>query len=53
MKTWFVTNVQPSANGAYDTGLTAKLNQLEQQGHVIWAVSALSGQIVILSYTEV
>jgi hypothetical protein len=52
MKTWFVTNVQPSSNGAYDTGLAAKLNQLEEQGQVIWNVVALSGQIVVISYTE-
>lgn len=51
MKTWFVTNVQPSASGAYDKGLTDKLNQLEADGHVIFTVTTLSGQVVIISYT--
>jgi hypothetical protein len=52
MKTWFVSNVLPSSNGAYDTGLAVKLNQLEGQGHIIWEVTTLSGQVVVISYTE-
>lgn len=52
MKTWFVSNILPSSNGAYDTGLAAKLNQLEQLGHIIWDVTTLSGQVVVISYVE-
>jgi hypothetical protein len=51
MKTWFVTNVQPTSNGQYDVGLTNKLNDLELAGHAIWSVTAVSGQVVIISYT--
>jgi hypothetical protein len=51
MKTWFVTNVQMTSNGAYDRGLADKLNELEAEGHVIFSVSGLSGQVVIVSYT--
>lgn len=52
MKTWYATNVQPRSNGSYDQGLADKLNELEQAGHVIVSVTGLSGQVVIVSYTE-
>lgn len=51
MKTWYVTNVQPKSNGSYDQGLAEKLNELEADGHFIFSVSGLSGQVVIVSYT--
>lgn len=52
MKTWFVTNIQPNSNGSYDRGLETKLQQLEDDGHVIFTVTAVSGQTLIVSYKE-
>jgi hypothetical protein len=52
MKTWFATNAQPTAGGQYDVGLALKLNSLEQDGHTIFQVVAISGQVIIISYTE-
>lgn len=50
MRTWFVTTVVPNANGSYDQGLAAKLNELQVKGHVIFSVGPVSGGMSVVSY---
>ena len=46
MKTWFVTTVSKS-------GLQSELRRLEDADHVIFTVKVASGELIIISYTEV
>lgn len=45
MKTWFVTTTSKS-------GLQSELRRLENADHTIFAVNTVSGELIIISFTE-